>query len=166
MGHVAATAGTMEAGTYERYGILRRVSARQAVVGWDSYADKLQTVIDRVNAAHDTDAILAGIQSGAMQLWDIDGGRGVCVTEIQDFPRYRQLLVLMVAGTASADWLADGQEALEGFARNEGCTHMALIGRPGWRRACEALGYGRHMVFMQKDLGNGDVLEAADHDDK
>ena len=161
MGHTSTAAPVL---TGHRYGILERVSLRRAITAWDSYADKLQEVIDRVDDGHDTDAILAVIKTGAMQLWDIDGGRGVCVTEVQEFPRYRQLLVLMVAGTASADWLPAGQRALEAFARDEDCARMALIGRPGWRKACEDLGYGRHMVFMQKELSDGDVGEATDDD--
>ncbi|MFA5996175.1 MAG: hypothetical protein WC790_00410 [Candidatus Paceibacterota bacterium] len=130
--------------------MLTRIYGADAVNGWDTFEPLIRRVLKRADSGHFPDDILTCVQHGGMQLWSISGDRGIAVTEIQDYSRYRQLLVYMVAGKHARDWLAEGQQQLEAFAKSTGCQFMAFQGRPGWERYCAPLGYTNKMITMRK----------------
>lgn len=132
--------------------VLRRIEGAEAVECWAFYEPFIASVIVTANSGQYPDDVLTCVQLGTMQLWRISDDRGIAVTEIQDYPRYRQLLIYMVAGYAAPSWIAEGQTQLEAFAKVSGCKHMLFHGRPGWEHYCERLGYGHKQILMRKDL--------------
>jgi hypothetical protein len=143
--------------------VLRFVPADEAVGRAAFFKPYVEAVLDIGNSGETWGSILHKLRIGTMQLWEISGKRGICVTEVQDYPRYRQLLVFMVAGERAPEWLVQGQADLETYALRRGCDMMSFQGRPGWRRYCERLGYTGMQIVMQKDLRNGRVIQAADN---
>jgi hypothetical protein len=129
---------------------IRQVSADEALRDWDFYEERLNRVVERTDSPHGTDDILTCLQLGSMQLWRCVNGDGVGVTELQTYPRYKRLLVYMVAGEHATDWLTGADQQLSDFAISNKCTHMVFHGRPGWAKWCGAFGYVPTLVVMQK----------------
>lgn len=134
---------------------IRLVPAREALRDWDMYEERLNRVIERADSPHTSEDILTCVQLGTMQLWRAIDGDGVGVTEVQVFPRYRQLLVYMVAGEDARDWLTGADKQLEAFALSQNCTRMEFHGRPGWAKWCQAFGYEHSSIRMKKEIGHG-----------
>lgn len=108
--------------------------------------------MERGHVGQFADDILTHIQTGRMQLWRTVNGKGIAVTELQSYPRFRQLLVFMVAGEDARDWLAEGHKQLEAFAKSQNCQYMIFHGRPGWEPAVRAFGYDAKQIIMRKEL--------------
>ena len=129
-----------------------RVDSREALAEWSFYAPFIQRVIDKANSGSSVEDVLTCLQLGSMQLWRDGKRKAVAVTEIQDYPRYRMLLVYMVAGKDVRDWLAEGQQQLDSFAKQSGCKYIEFQGRAGWEKLCRELGYDNKMIRMRKEL--------------
>lgn len=62
----------------------------------------------------------------------------------------RCLEVPYVAGERMADWLGPGFRAIEGIAREMGCSHIRGCGRPGWERA--APGFRKIRTVYEREV--------------
>lgn len=133
---------------------IAQVGATEALRDWSHYEAQIMRVVERGDAPHWPDDILTCLQRGTMQLWRTLKDDGIGVTELQDFPRYKQLLVYMVAGENAQEWLHGAHHQLEAFAISHGCTRMEFHGRPGWARWCQALGYEHSRIVMTRRLSN------------
>lgn len=123
-----------------------------AVAAWGAIEPLIVEVIERAQGGQSPDDVLTCIQTGRMQLWrEIDSGT-IGLTEILEFPRYKVMLIYMVAGSGARDWIAQGQQQLERFARQHGCKFLEFMGRPGWERLARNLGYGAKLIKMRKEL--------------
>jgi hypothetical protein len=131
---------------------IHAVSAREALKEWDFYEAMINKVLRRAHAGTSSEDVLTCLQRGNMQLWRDDARKGVAVTEIQVYPQYKQLLIFMVAGRDVRDWLDEGHQQLDSFARQNGCEYMEFMGRPGWERLMEGYGYNEKFVRMRKSL--------------
>lgn len=131
---------------------IRRIEPGEAVKNWAFYEPLIRSVVERADSGVYPEGVLTCIQCGDMQLWRALKGTGIAVTEIQNFPRYRLLLVFMVAGENAQEWLADGDHQLVAFAKSSGCKYMDFVGRPGWERLCRQFGYDRKQIRMRKDV--------------
>ena len=134
---------------------IRQIPAAEALRDWDMYERQIMRVVERADSPHMPDDILTCIQQGSMQLWRTPSGDGIGVTELQTFPRYKRLLLYMVAGENARDWLTGADQQLEAFAQSHGCTRMVFYGRPGWTKWCPAFGYEPTLVMMVKAVSNG-----------
>lgn len=134
---------------------IRQVPAAEALRDWDLYEAQIMRVVERADSPHMPDDILTCIQQGSMQLWRTSDASGIGVTELQTFPRYKQLLVYMVAGENAQDWLTGADQQLEAFALQHNCTRMQFHGRPGWAKSCCAFGYAHSAIVMSKVISNG-----------
>ncbi len=112
----------------------------------------MNRVLKETDGGQASEDVLTSIQFGNMQLWDVLQGRAVCVTEIQAYPRYSQLLVYLVAGADAADWIAKGDAQLTSFAKSQHCKYIVFQGRPGWERYCGRLGYTDKLIMMRKGV--------------
>lgn len=131
---------------------IRRIRIREAIEDWTYYERQLRRVIEKADSGQSTDDVLSCLQRGTMQLWRSADGTGVALTELQDYPRYRQLLIYMVAGENLSAWMAEGHAALEEFARANACTRIEFIGRPGWEKVLQGFGYNHKLIRMNKRL--------------
>lgn len=133
-------------------GPLYQVTPQEAVADWAWYDRQIQRVIDAADGGQYPDNVLSCVQFGNMQLWRTFDKRGMAVTELQDFPRYRQLLVYMVAGSGLRDWMQGAHQQLEDYAKSQHCSRMAFHGRPGWAKWANEYGYTHLVICMKKRL--------------
>lgn len=92
--------------------------------------------------------LLADIIAGRATLWT--GARCAMVTQF----------VTEATGKCVHAWLAGGDlneivalvPGIEAFARTGGCTHATVMGRAGWRRKLEPLGYRQCGEELKKVL--------------
>jgi hypothetical protein len=135
---------------------IRLVDPAEAVRDWIGlYEPQIARVIERADSPHYPDDILTCVQKGTMQLWRTVNGDGIGVTELQTYPRYKQLLVYMVAGENAQDWLTGAHQQLVAFALSQRCTRMEFHGRPGWAKWCRAFGYEHTSIRMKVEIGDG-----------
>jgi hypothetical protein len=140
---------------------IRLVSPVEAVRDWPRYERQILRVIETMDLPQWPDDVLTCIQQGTMQLWRTVNGDGIGVTELQTFPRYKQLLLYIVAGDNAQDWLTGADQQLEDFAQSHGCKYMAFHGRPGWSKWCAAFGYKHTAVRMAKEVRHGRRQQSA-----
>ena len=129
---------------------LRLLEPREAVAQWDRLEPLVQRVFDRIDGALFPDDVLTAVQFGNMHIWDILDGQAVCVTELQAYPKYRQLLIYLVAGLKAADWITSGNQQLTAFAKSQNCKYVVFQGRPGWEKYARRFGYTDKIIMMRK----------------
>ena len=132
--------------------VLRQVPPDEAIRDWDFYEKQIKRVIERADGGQSPDGVLTCVQLGSMQIWRTLDGRGMAVTELQNYPLYRQLLIYMVAGEGLRDWMHEGHQQLERFAKSNNCTRIEFHGRPGWERWAYDYGYTHKCIRMKKRL--------------
>lgn len=96
------------------------------------------------------EAIDSLLIAGDAQFWC--DGRAALVTKIVEYPGGAVCLE-SVAGAGRLEELRDTiAPDVERWAREQGLTHLKVIGRPGWTRA---LGWKLHQHVLIKELANG-----------
>jgi hypothetical protein len=104
-------------------------------------------------AAHDglqtADDALMAVQSDHAQLWA--GKRSVVVTRVNDFTRAR-LATIWLAGGDMDELVGTMLPQIETWARENGCSELALAGRKGWQRVMGAQGFRTQAYVMRKPL--------------
>jgi hypothetical protein len=114
------------------------------------YFAKLQRVLDRMGGVYALDDILTRINDGRMQSFAVNNSW--VVTEIQVFPRARQLQVIALVGDIG-DTKALNDVVLD-FARKVDVDLVSTHGRRGWLEQGHALGWRlkSRSFLWQKDL--------------
>ncbi|KKK55979.1 hypothetical protein LCGC14_3069120, partial [marine sediment metagenome] len=72
----------------------------------------------------------------------------ICITEIVNFPRQRKCLLRYLAGSMEA--IEPHIQAIENYARREGCKVLEGYARKGWARRMPD--WTECHVIMQKEL--------------
>lgn len=82
------------------------------------------------------ESVQAGILGGDLQLWCVFSGEqmvAAVVTEIADYPRSRECIVVLCGGEDSADWL-HFLSVIEAWAAAAKCQRAVIDGRMGWAK--------------------------------
>ena len=103
------------------------------------------------------DDILRFLVSGTMQLWVVfnpEEGKiyGHIITEIKPYPQCRMLTIQYCAMEPNHMVYVEDrmQELAEKFAKDNGCSGIEFIGRPGWGKHIKKYGYDVQSVSYQK----------------
>lgn len=126
---------------------------------WREVEPLIQRALDHSVGEFDKYDILKFILSEEMRLWVATDGptlKGITVTQVIHFPRYRACQVVLMAGNdAFTSWFKDMMQAVEHWARSMGCVRIQEAGRPGWERMEKRLklGFRKSYTVMYKDLG-------------
>jgi hypothetical protein len=91
----------------------------------------------------------------AMTLWTIrDHGNlvGAYVTKVECGSKGKALNIIALGGIGMADWIASFDRAVSIYAREHRCAYIFEMGRPGWRRVLDPLGWWRGPATMVKVL--------------
>jgi hypothetical protein len=95
-----------------------------------TYEQKLARVLDHMGSTHLVSDILTAIDEGRMQSFVVNNSWAV--TQVQDFPRARQLQLLAIVGDlADIDKLHD---KILAYANAANVSLLATHGRLGWLR--------------------------------
>lgn len=129
------------------------IPAAHAETVWPLAEPHLKRAMRFADGEFTLDEAQEAVRQGRFQLWlawDAPQGRalGAGVTEIFDYPRKRVcFLVLWASDAPRAAWL-DGLDAVERWAKEQGCAAMRLLGRKGWARVLD--GYRpQYTVFVR-----------------
>lgn len=93
---------------------------------------------------------------GQVGIWfcEVDGKvAAVLVSEVKQYPRRRILEMLFAGGGGMKHWRHAAIETLDAHAKQNGCSHIAGIGRPGWARV--GGGYPTGDVVVVHNLQRG-----------
>lgn len=91
-----------------------------------------------------------GIATGKLMLWPYPNQQSaVIITELVDFPQYRGMNLLFLAGDMSR--CEELLEAVTTFARIAECKKLFGGGRPGWKRYATRHGFKNEHI-ISKDL--------------
>lgn len=97
------------------------------------------------------ESIFHGILSGQFQIWAAghDGSvRLFLVTQIVNYPAARVLTSILMLGNSFEESVDALHASLEQFARNEGCTRMEVLARPGFERKLAKYGLRKYGVAL------------------
>jgi hypothetical protein len=78
-----------------------------------------------------------------MQLWLIynnTGLKGICITQIIEYPQSKRLGIPFIAGTDFKEWKS-GWYVIREWALEHGCDSVETQGRDGWERELKPFGF-------------------------
>ena len=101
------------------------------------------------------DDFLKKILTHEWQLWIIFDQNGIfaaATTSVQDYPRRRVLVCQMCGGERMGEWLSPFHKILQAFGRDCNCDGLELIGRKGWKRWLEPIGFEETFTIFTQDI--------------
>jgi hypothetical protein len=107
------------------------------------YRPAIQRVLDRFPVA-------AAAEVGDAQLFAL-GHDNVAVTRLVQEPA--RLVCLIWLSSGDLDALLVIHDDIEAWARDQGCSHLKIVGRKGWLKVLD--GYRETAVEMEKEIGDG-----------
>lgn len=119
---------------------------------WPEVEPWLKGSVERTRGKYTIDDLKDGLLQGHAQLWiwKTETALGVIVTQIEEFPRNKCLVVRIGTGTNAKEWAEPAAERLEEFGRYAGCDAMIMVTRPGWEKLLPS--YDRTHVYLEKAL--------------
>ena len=108
----------------------------------------IEAALEYSGGTHSYDDIMAGIESGHMQLWPAK--KACAITEIVVYPQKKVLHVFLAAG--DLDQIVDMIDAGAAWGIGQGCQMMTMNGRRGWLRVLSKEGWANTMTVMERRL--------------
>jgi len=101
-----------------------------------------------------TEDIKSGCKATEMQLWVIidDTIKGAFVTRLMNYPQYKVLLILVLAGGDGDKYKKEVDALLMAFAKDKGCKRLEFFGRKGWGKYLKDLNYKENAVMFTKEI--------------
>lgn len=109
---------------------------------FERLSPKLQASLDYALPTHTIEDVQRLIEEGKMHFWPIDDS--VLITELVTFPQMKILNVFIGGGEANE--LERALPSLRRWAKQLGCSHVAFLGREGWRARLRRLGWTDHKM--------------------
>jgi hypothetical protein len=106
---------------------------------WDDIKFLIHRACKRSNGRHTTETVYKQILNQQQQLWIIisdstDKIIACATTQIMSYPTGLNMLeVVLLGGSQKEDWVEEGWEILEKFARANNCSGLQAVGRKGLR---------------------------------
>lgn len=118
------------------------------------WPDHLQEALDGAlpyAEGHDQATIENAVASEMAQLWAAN--ESFCLTELKVSPTNVKTAHLWLAG-GRIEELEGLLPIIEGWAKDQGCKGITMLGRRGWERSffCHSAGYHPVMTFYAKEL--------------
>jgi len=108
----------------------------------------ITAALEHSGGTHAWDDVVQGVLSGHMQLWP--GEDFAFVTEITRYPRTK--VCNMFLGGGNLDSILAMHEPVESWARAQGCAHLTISGRLGWKRSLQQHGWQPLHLVMAKEI--------------
>lgn len=97
---------------------------------WLSVRDVILPAIERLGGTHSETDIVAMLLARQLHLWVV--GKSAFLTEFAQYPRVKRLSVFAAGGDMNE--IMSAKDALEHFAKANGCQQTRIEGRKGWER--------------------------------
>lgn len=108
----------------------------------------LERAVVRGGSRHTRESLWAGIVRGEYQFWPYERSAGI--TNVVFFPTGRVLSLWLVGGELD-DVLAHESDLAE-WAAAVGCDALELVGRRGWEKVLQPMGYSSGSVVLTRRL--------------
>ena len=104
--------------------------------------------------------VLKTAKEGKFQIWilwdkaqktSVEKYFGVVITELVEKPLGKVCHIYMMTGRQRHKWQYLIKD-IEKFAKEEKCSMMELIARPGWQKVLNQFGYKRTHVVLEKQI--------------
>ena len=104
--------------------------------------------------------VLKTAKEGKFQIWilwdklqktNVEKYFGVVITEIIEKPLGKVCHIFMMTGRQRHKWQYFVKD-IEKFAKEEKCSMMELITRPGWQKVLNQFGYKRTHMVLEKQI--------------
>ena len=121
---------------------------------WPSVAPFLQDAVDASAGEMSLESIKRRIEDEttiAICMTEEDGLYAVGILEKVTFPSSKSVLGISCLGGVELDrWVNELDKAVTNIAREQDCTEVRIIGRPGWLKALKELGWGSTHTILSK----------------
>jgi hypothetical protein len=108
----------------------------------------IEAALDAGGNTHTFDDVRDMILQGRCQLWH--GPNGCAVTEIVVYPRKKALHVFLAGGEMAQ--IIDMMASAEAWGKAQGCDHMTISGRLGWKKVLADHGFCPVLITLEKPL--------------
>lgn len=129
-----------------------RLTTEQTIRNWAKVEDALKRVKSKMDGGFSANDVLGCIMRDTMQVWTTNCGKGIAITEVQATPQYRTLHIVALAGVDAQDWLAQGMDQLDTFAKSQNCQYVTLEGRYGWKKLLKDFGFNESWIKLRKEV--------------
>lgn len=127
--------------------------ASDAMAAWPQVSGWLDDALKKTGSLMTVEDLRRNVRSGNYRLWLINQSDRVVaamVTEIVRGGNGCAVHVVSLGGQEMGDWLERANESLETYSRANECKYVVEMGRPGWSRVLERLGWTEGPRLMMK----------------
>lgn len=127
--------------------------AKDAMAIWPQVSGWLDDALRKTHSLLTVEDLQRSVRIGTMRLWVVhrdDRVVAAFVTEIVRGGRGGAVNVMALGGVLMDNWLNDVVESLEAYSRANECKYVVEMGRPGWSRVLERLGWTEGPRLMMK----------------
>lgn len=116
----------------------------------DRFRSKLDRALEHAGRTHSFEDVRYLLASNRLQAWV--GKDSLLLTEIATFPRHRALHHFCAVGKLDELWELRDRAAV--WAKQQGCTHEIVTGRPGWVRVVQRRlgGWNKPQIQLTRGL--------------
>lgn len=126
---------------------------------WEPASKFLDPAASRSNGRHDIDSLRIEIERGVQLLWIMFFGDdemiGAFTTSVFRYPKRSIVSVAFAGGDGITNYREEAIGAISDYALEMNCDGIEVIGRKGWLRVLEPLGFEESFLVIEKDLKNG-----------
>ena len=121
---------------------------------WEQVLPFIEAPLTYNNGEFEAEDIYKALIEKKMQLWVAfnDRIRAAMVTEVVNYPRKKIVRIVTLGGENMMGWIDDGVNLLKRWAKTQGATGLEVIGRKGWIRTLDKLGFIHTHVVLKKEI--------------
>lgn len=120
-----------------------------AATEWERCKPWIKSALEHDGGFYRIEDIEAEIAAGNATFWP--GKRSAVVTQFWNFPTAK-VCNHWLAGGDMSELIHDLQPVIDDWARAQGCSQMAIAGRPGWERVMAPFGFAPIFTALRKRL--------------
>lgn len=118
---------------------------------WPDVSGWLEAALEKTNSLLNSEDLRRAVRSGTMRLWLVQEKAvllAAFVTEIVRGGRGGAVAIMALGGENMTRWIESFSRAMEDYAKANECRMVIEMGRAGWQRVLERLGWsdGPHVM--------------------
>ena len=137
--------------------IIMGIHADKVDIVWPGVRPLIERALEYADGETHSDDVLCFIRERKMQLWAVFDGPaiiGASVTEIIKYTRKTSVRVAYLAGDNFTEWMAEFDDILAAWGREQKADSIEVVGRKGWGRKLVGLKYKERHVILRKEISH------------
>lgn len=121
---------------------------------WTRISPYIASFVSRSFGRYEIEDVLGAVRDGIFQIWVVvsqDEIRAVLITQIYDFPRLRELQIIMCAGKNRHEWF-HLLKKIENYAADIKAQRISAVIRLGWQKELMNVGYKKTHLYLEKEI--------------